>query len=70
MTPIELYKDNVLIGIFKGQKELERKSEELFGVFLNSKCMSNVAKGKRKSYKGFVIKYHNLKGGDISEECQ
>ena len=56
---VEIFKDNVSLGIFKNCKDLERQSEELFGVKLNKGNISAVARGDKKQYKGFTFKYVN-----------
>ena len=54
---VEIFKDNVSLGIFNNCKDLERQSEKLFGVKLLNSSISEVANGKRKQYKGFTFKY-------------
>ena len=54
---VEIFKDNVSLGVFKNCKDLERQSEKLFGVKLLSSLISEVATGKRKQYKRFTFKY-------------
>ena len=54
---VEVLKDKESLGIFSSIVELEKQSEELFGVKLIGSKISQVATGKSKSYKGFVFKY-------------
>ena len=54
---VEIFKDNVSLGVFKNCKDLERQSEKLFGVKLLNSAISEVANGKIKQYKGFTFKY-------------
>ncbi|MGU8679077.1 hypothetical protein ACV3Q3_13040 [Clostridium perfringens] len=56
---VEIFKDNKSLGIFSSCSELERQSEELFGVKLSQSNISIVCLGKRKSHKGFTFKYSN-----------
>jgi hypothetical protein len=56
---IEIFKDNISLGIFPSCAELERQSEKLFGVKLNRGKMSAVCTNKRKTHKGFTFKYIN-----------
>lgn len=43
--------------IFQSVSELERCSEELFGIKLHQGCISAVCNGKQKAHKGFEFKY-------------
>ena len=54
---IEVYKNNILIGIYKNANKLDELSEDLFGIKLNSSHIYDVCIGKRKSHKGFTFKY-------------
>ncbi|WP_283695663.1 hypothetical protein [Clostridium perfringens] len=54
---IEIFKNNKSLGIFKSCVELERKSEELFGVKLRQSAISLVCNNKQKNHKGFIFKY-------------
>lgn len=56
---IEIFKNNESLGIFKSARELERESENLFGIKLSNKHISSVCKGKRKQHKGFTFKYED-----------
>lgn len=56
---VEIFKDNVSLGIFESINELERQSEKLFGVFLDSNKISGVCTGKYKQYKGFTFRHIN-----------
>ena len=55
--PIEMFKDNISIGIFESATELERQSEKLFGIKLWNTGILNVCLNKQKKHKGFVFKY-------------
>ena len=54
-NPIEVFKDNKSLGIFKNGMDIERHSKELFGVELKSKCISNCLRGIVKTYKGYTF---------------
>lgn len=57
IKPIEIFKDELLLGRFESAAELERQSEEKFGVKLSRSKICLVCKGKRKYHKGFTFKY-------------
>lgn len=57
--PVEIFKDNISLGVFPSTSELQRQSFELFGVLLSHTAISGVAIGKRKSHKGFTFRYVN-----------
>lgn len=61
---VEVFKDNISLGIFKSISELQRKSEEVFGVKLFDVYIINVCKGRREEYHGFTFKYVD-KANDI-----
>ena len=54
---VEVFKDNVSLGIFDSLIDLERNSIELFGTLLNRKSIRSVCNGERETYKGFTFKY-------------
>lgn len=54
---IEIFKDNISLGIFKSCAELARQSKYKFGVNFSAMCISLVAIGKQKAHKGFTFKY-------------
>jgi len=54
---VEIFKDNVSLGIFKSCNDLEIQSEYLFGVKLYRSSISSVCNGKYKTYKNYVFKY-------------
>lgn len=54
---IEIFKDNISLGMFESCSGLSRQSEELFGVKLNINGISRVCSGKAKQYKGYIFKY-------------
>lgn len=60
--PIYIFKDGKLLGEFRSSTELERQSEEIFGIKLNRNCVTNVAKGMQKAYKGYTFKYVESNG--------
>lgn len=55
--PVEVFKDGISLGLFASAREIERQSEELFGVKLLNNCIPDVCNGKRKLYKGYTFKY-------------
>lgn len=64
-TPIAIYKDRVLIGLFKDAQELEDSSEYVLGY----KLLTNgifLSKNKGIEYKGFTFKNVDIK----YEECK
>lgn len=68
---VEVFKGSISLGIFESCAELERQSEERFGVKLLNSKISQVCLGKKSQYKGFAFKYINNKlqsrGGDRYE---
>lgn len=56
---VEIFKENISLGVFHSAIEIERKSEELFGAKLLVSGISLVCLGKRKHYKGFTFRYVN-----------
>lgn len=56
---ISIFKDGALLQTFPSGSELERKSEEMFGVKLIISGISQVCNGKKSQYKGFTFKYIN-----------
>lgn len=57
--PIEIFKNGESLGIFPSCAELERQSEELFGVKLSHSKISLVCNNKKPQYKGFTFKLVN-----------
>lgn len=59
--PVEVFKDGVSLGVFESCSELERQSEERFGVKLCTGNISAVCNGKymNNTYKGYSFKYVN-----------
>jgi hypothetical protein len=55
--PVEIFKDGVLLGSFKSGRDLEKQSEELFGIKLLSANISKVCTNKKTNYKGFYFRY-------------
>ena len=64
---IGIYKDNEIVGIFQSIHELDRKSEELFGVKLLYPNISSACRGKLDKYKNFTFNFLNEKGEIINE---
>lgn len=54
---VEIFKDGISLGIFESCAELERQSENLFGVKLLTSKIGSVCLGNRKHHKGFTFKY-------------
>lgn len=54
---VEIFKDDVSLGVFDSVAELERQSEELFGVKLIQSGISQVCLGIKEKYKNFKFKY-------------
>ena len=54
---VKIFKDGILLGIFPSCGELEKQSEELFGVKLNYTGIHKVITGKSEYYKNFVFEY-------------
>lgn len=55
--PVEVFKDGKSLGVFPSTCELEKQSEELFGVKLLHTKICLVCNGKQKHHKGFTFKY-------------
>ena len=55
----EILKDDKSLGIFESASELEKQSEELFGIKITHQVISSFCMGKYigKTYKGFTFKY-------------
>lgn len=56
---IEIFKNNISLGVFESMTELEKQSEELFGVKLLHSSISKAC-NNGKPYKGFGFKYYNI----------
>lgn len=54
---VEIFKEGVSLGIFESCTSLSEQSEEIFGVKLLVKNISNVCKGRQSNHKGFTFKY-------------
>lgn len=54
---VEIFKDNISLGIFKSATELQRKSVDLFNIKLLQGSISSVCLNIKKHYKGYVFKY-------------
>lgn len=61
---VEVFKDNVSLGIFESALNLERRSESIFGIKFASSSISLVCRNKQKHHKGYVFKYIS------KEECE
>lgn len=74
IKPIEIFKDNISLGIFPSGAELSKQSEFLFGVKLMPCNITDTCLGKYKQYKGFTFtritqkEYNQLKQGEINEK--
>jgi len=55
--PIEILKDDVLLGEFPSASYLDEHSLELFGLKLCHSNISTVCIGKRKTYQGFTFRH-------------
>ncbi|WP_297419306.1 hypothetical protein [Clostridium sp.] len=58
---VEIFKNEISLGIFPSASELERQSETLFGIKLMKHSISDVCRLKHTHYKGFTFKYIKLK---------
>lgn len=54
---VEIFKDGESLGIFESCVELSRQSEELFGVKLDARRISDVCNKKLWKHKDFAFKY-------------
>lgn len=54
---VEIFKDNISLGVFDSATELERQSKNEFGVNLNRNIVSKVCRGQESSYKGYIFKF-------------
>ena len=54
--PVCMYLHNELIGVFPSALELERKSVDLYGVFLGGSPIVAVCRGRKEYYKGYTFK--------------
>ena len=54
---VEIFKDSISLGVFDSCAELERRSEDLFGVKLSKSRISEAGLGNIDIYKGFTFKY-------------
>lgn len=54
---VEIFKDDISLGIFPSCSELERKSEEIFGVKLLNSVIAKVCRGELKQHKGYTFNY-------------
>lgn len=54
---VEIFKDEISLGVFNSPTELEKQSGEKFGIKLSGSAISSVCTGRRKTHKGFTFKY-------------
>lgn len=54
---VAVYKDGEFKNIYSSTSDLERKSEQDFGIKFNHSNISRVCLGKQKTYKGYTFKY-------------
>lgn len=52
---IQIFKNNISLGIFPSMKYIEENSKNLFGVRLTTQGIRSVIKGKQKLYKGYYF---------------
>ena len=57
LKQVEIFKDNISLGIFESASELSRLSLELFGVKLSISKISMVCSGKRPHHQGYTFKF-------------
>lgn len=56
---VEVYKDEISLGIFPSVTSLCNSSGELFNIFFSISGISNACNGRSKTHKGFIFKYVN-----------
>ena len=54
--PLEMFKNNISLGIFKSGHELDRQSKKIFNIKLDYRNISNACRNN-KPYKGYTFKY-------------
>ena len=54
---VAVYKDCDLKGVYSSVTELDRKSEQDFGVKFDFRCISAVCLGRQKTHRGYTFKY-------------
>lgn len=57
IKPVGIFKDGIFLKRFISISDLERKSEQEFGVRLTKTRIVDVCKGKYQIYKGYTFKY-------------
>lgn len=65
---IEVFKNEISVGMFKSAKELEKQSEELFGIKLSNSGISLACTGKTQQYKGYTFKYISKEEYELRKE--
>lgn len=56
---VEMFKDDISLGVFKSAVEIDRVSKDMFGVKLTNSIISKVCRGEIKIHKGYTFKYFN-----------
>jgi len=54
---VEIFKDDISLGIFKSAMSLEQESEKLFGIKIWNSSISLVCNGIKEIYKGYTFKH-------------
>lgn len=54
---VEVFKNEESLGVFSSCTELEKQSEEIFGVKLFQGAISKVCRGEKPQYKGLTFRY-------------
>lgn len=59
MKPIALYKGDTVVGVFRGASDLSKKSQQLYGVYMDVRSISAVCNqsSRLKRVKGYVPKH-------------
>lgn len=58
---VKIFKDGISLGVFDSCHELERRSEDLFGVKLLINGIAMASRHGTKIYKGFTFRYIDIK---------
>lgn len=54
---VEVFKDNISLGVFQSAKYLDNVSLDVFGVKFSRKSISRVCLGERRTHKGYIFKF-------------
>lgn len=54
--PVEIFKGNKSLGLFKSTTDLSNKSIDLFGTKLNQPNINRICRGEENRYKGFTFR--------------